>query len=58
MVAARTQEAQMMRKIGWMILLALAGCSGVSTAPTSSTSCAGNPGNYACQVEMYNKAGF
>jgi uncharacterized protein YceK len=48
----------MMRKIGWMILLALAGCSGVSTAPTSSTSCAGNPGNYACQVEMYNKAGF
>jgi hypothetical protein len=48
-----TKGIAMIRKLGWMGLLLLAGCAG---APTGGNS-ACDPGHYQCQVDMYSKAG-
>jgi len=47
----------MIRKLGWMAVLALAGCSGVPAAPAGNSACSANPAGYQCQVDMYSKAG-
>ena len=45
----------MLRTLGCLLLLALAGCSGMPAASSGSSAC--NPGVYQCQVEMYSRAG-
>ena len=46
----------MARNLSWiLLLLALAGCSGMPASSAGSSAC--NPGVYQCQVDMYMKAG-
>lgn len=40
-----------------LMVLVLAGCSSLPP-PSGSGACASGPGTYACQVEMYSKAGY
>jgi hypothetical protein len=49
----------MILRIVIIALVILSGCSGMPPASGSSggSACAGGPGTYACQVEMYSKAG-
>ena len=49
----------MVRRFFVLALVVLSGCSGMPPPASSSGSsaCASGPGTYACQVEMYGKAG-
>jgi hypothetical protein len=47
-----TKGIAMIRKLGWLVFLLLAGCAG---APAGNSAC--DPGSYQCQVDMYSKAG-
>ena len=42
----------MVKALGLIVLLALAGCSGLPQRQSVATSCA-TPGTYACQIELY-----
>jgi hypothetical protein len=46
----------MTRAFGILVVLALAGCSGMPQGPYQAGPCTTNPGGYDCQVEMYQKA--
>ena len=44
----------MARTLCAVLLLALAGCSGLPRQPVEPSACAGNEASYACQVERYH----
>jgi len=46
----------MARAFGILVLLVLAGCSGMAQGTYAAGPCTTNPGGYDCQVEMYQKA--
>jgi hypothetical protein len=53
---ASPRGIHMARAFGILVLLVLAGCSGMAQGPYAAGPCTTNPGGYDCQVEMYQKA--
>ena len=51
-----TKGIHMARAFGVLVLLVLAGCSGMAQGTYAAGPCTTNPGGYDCQVEMYQKA--
>ena len=47
----------MIKAFGIVLLLALAGCATAPPASSSPSACSADPASYACQVELYAKAG-
>ena len=46
----------MTKALAVMLLLALAGCSGVPQGQPTETPCTKDPGSYECQVDRYMRA--